>query len=44
MSELDQQLEILREQILLPIGDAAGKLPKMELTGFMAVKGRRYEK
>ena len=44
MSELDQQLEILREQILLPIGDAASKLPKMELTGFMAVKGRRYEK
>lgn len=44
MSELDLQLDILREKILRPIGNAASKLPKRELTGFMATKGMRYEK
>ena len=44
MSELDLQLDILRERILHPIGNAASKLPKRELTGFMAAKGMRYEK
>ena len=44
MSDLNLQLEIMREKILRPIGDAASKLPNKELTGFIASKGSRYEK
>ena len=44
MSELDPQLDILREKTLRPVGNTASKLPKRKLTGFMAAKGMRYEK
>ena len=41
---MPEEMKLFAERILAPVGAKAGRLPVQELTGFLAVKGRLYDR
>lgn len=40
---LNEQIRVLAEKVILPIGNAATRLPKIKMVGFSAMRGSHYD-